>query len=110
MLGRQAAPSIDGIEKTEAFQRRLTQLLSVLTGLRIEWDINMTQILLRVHTPRGVVVFWLEPQYWCFGLPDPEFPTSTEKVRLMDRLPKGDTVGGLASFIAATIAKGLGPS
>jgi hypothetical protein len=109
MLGRQAAPSIDGIEKTEAFQRRLAQLLSVLTGLRIEWDINMTQILLRVHTPRDVVVFWLEPQYWCFGLPDPESPTSTEKVRLMDRLPKGDTVGGLASFIAATIAKGLGP-
>jgi transposase-like protein len=26
-------------------------------GLRIEWDINMTQILLRVHTPGGVVVF-----------------------------------------------------
>jgi hypothetical protein len=109
MLGRQAAPSIDAIEKTEDFQRRLAQLLSDLTGLRVDWDINMTQVLLRVHTPKGVVVFWLEPQYWCFGLPDPKFPTWTEKMRLMDRLPKGDTVGGLASFIAATIAKGLGP-
>ena len=100
---------VDGEKRAKAFQKSLVQLLSDLIGLRVEstavdWDPDNEE-LLRVYAPGTVVGFWLDPECWYYGWPDPG-PSSLQPTtwRNAGTLPTDTSVGDLASFIAESVA------
>jgi len=104
----------DDEERTRAFQKSLVQLFSDLIGLRVEstavdWD-PYSEGLLRVHSPKAVVGFWLDQENWYYGSPDPEYPdTQPTRWRHAGTLPTDTSIGNLASFIRERIAHGTWP-
>ena len=63
-------------KRLKAFQATLVRLLGDLVGLRVEstaveWDPDNEE-LLRVYSPKTVVGFWLDPECWYNGWPDPD--------------------------------------
>jgi hypothetical protein len=94
----------DGERRAKAFQKSLIRLLADLVGLRVEstavdWDPDNEE-LLRVYSPSTVVGFWLDPECWYFGWPDPNStglqPTTWQHA---GTLPTDTSIGELAGFI-----------
>ena len=101
-------------EGEKAFQGSLVQLLGELVGLRIEstaieWDPDNEEFL-RVYSPVTVVGFWLDPECWYLGWPDPNSPDGQPTVwQHADTLPTNTSVGDLAGFIAEKTARQAWP-
>jgi len=101
-------------EGEKAFQGSLVQLLGELVGLRVEstaidWDPDNEE-LLRVYSPVTVVGFWLDPECWYYGWPDPNSPDGQPTVwQHSGTLPTNTSVGDLAGFIAERTARQVWP-
>jgi len=63
-----------------------------------------------VYAPGTVVGFWLDPECWYYGWPDPG-PSSLQPTtwRNAGTLPTDTSVGDLASFIAERVAQRTWP-
>ena len=104
----------DGDARTRMFQKSLVELLSDLTGLRVESTAVESdpdnEGLLRVHAPGNVVGFWFEPECWYYGWPDPDsedgHPTSWLHA---GTLPSETTMGDLAIFITESVTQRTWP-
>jgi hypothetical protein len=101
-------------EGEKAFQGSLVQLLGDLVGLRVEstaidWDPDNEEFL-RVYSPVTVVGFWLDPECWYYGWPDPHSPDGEPTVwQHAGTLPTNTSVGDLAGFIAERTARQVWP-
>jgi hypothetical protein len=101
-------------ERAKAFQQSLVQLLHDLTGLRVEstavdWDPDNEE-LLRVYSPKTVVGFWLDPECWYFGWPDPVSPKGQATIwQHAGTLPTDTSIGELADFVAEQTTGGIWP-
>lgn len=101
-------------EGEKAFQSSLVQLSSDLTGLRVEstaidWDPDNEE-LLRVYSPVTVVGFWLDPECWYFGWPDPNSPDGQPTLwQHAGTLPTDTSIGDLAGFISERTAQEVWP-
>ena len=104
-----------GGEGLRDFQRSLVDLLAELIGFRVESTAVEVdpdhEGLLRVHSPRGVVGFWLDDEEsWYYGWPDPDSPNDQPTSWLhAGTLPSDTSVGDLASFITESVARGVWP-
>jgi hypothetical protein len=93
-----------GGEEEKDFQRSLLQLLSSLVGLRVEstaveWDPDNEE-LLRVYSPATVVGFWLDPECWYYGWPDPASPDGQPTLwQHAGTLPTDTSIGDMALHI-----------
>jgi hypothetical protein len=101
-------------ERKRAFQESLVQLLSDLVGLRVESTAVDRDLynegLLRLHSPRTVVGFWLDEESWYYGWPDPDSPDSHPiRWRHAGTLPNDTTIGDLASFVTERVAQRTWP-
>jgi hypothetical protein len=104
----------DGYARTRTFQKSLVELLSDLTGLRVESSAvdadPDNEGLLRVHAPGNVVGLWFEPECWYYGWPDPDSenggPTSWLHA---GTLPSDTTIGDLAIFVTESVTEGTWP-
>jgi hypothetical protein len=111
---RLAAGHTSGDEEAKAFQKALLQLTSDLTGLRvestaIEWDPDNEE-LLRVYSPVTVVGFWLDPECWYFGWPDPDSPALQPTVwQHAGTLPTDTSIGDLAAHVSERITQRTWP-
>ena len=112
-LGSRAEKDRDD-EGEKAFQAALVQLLGELVGLRvestaIEWDPDNEEFL-RVYSPVTVVGFWLDPECWYYGWPDPNSPDGQPTVwQHAGTLVTDTSVGDLAGFIAEKTASQAWP-
>jgi hypothetical protein len=106
--------SDDSEKRLKAFQATLVRLLGDLVGLRVastavEWDPDNEE-LLRVYSPKTVVGFWLDPECWYSGWPDPDSAESESTIwRHAGTLPTDTSIGNLAEYIAERLASGTWP-
>ncbi len=104
----------EGEKHLKAFQATLVRLLGDLVGLRVEstaveWDPDNEE-LLRVYSPKTVVGFWLDPDCWYNGWPDPDSADSESTVwRHAGTLPTDTSIGNLAEYITERLANGTWP-
>lgn len=104
----------DGAERAKVFQKSLVKLLSDLIGLRVEstavdWDPDNEE-LLRVYSPKTVVGFWLDPECWYNGWPDPDSADGQSTTwRHAGTLPTDTSIGDLAGYITERLANGTWP-
>ena len=113
-LARSQGPRDRDDEGEKAFQGSLVQLTSDLAGLRVEstaidWDPDNEE-LLRVYSPVTVVGFWLDPECWYFGWPDPNSPDGQPTLwQHAGTLPTDTSIGDLAGFISERTAQEVWP-
>jgi hypothetical protein len=106
--------SKDSDRRAKAFQKSLVQLFSDLIGLKaestaVEWDPDNEE-LLRVYSPSTVVGFWLDPECWYHGWPEPNPPEGEPATwQHAGTLPADTTVGIMAAFIVEQLGKGTWP-
>jgi hypothetical protein len=90
------------------------ELLGDLIGLRVESTAvdrdPYSEGLLRVLSPKRVVGFWLDPESWYYGWPDPDYPDSQPtRWRHAGALPSDTSIGDLASFVKERLSHGTWP-
>jgi hypothetical protein len=101
-------------DQAKAFQKSLVKLTSDLTGLRvestaIEWDPDNEE-LLRVYSPVTVVGFWLDPECWYYGWPDPNSPALQATVwQHAGTLPTDTSIGDLSAHVSERILQRTWP-
>jgi hypothetical protein len=106
--------SKDSDRRAKAFQKSLVQLFSNLIGLKVEstavdWDPDNEE-LLRVHSPSTVVGFWLDPECWYHGWPEPNPPEGDPATwQHAGTLPADTTIGVMAAFIVEKVDKRIWP-
>ncbi|MGA3351691.1 MAG: hypothetical protein ABSD85_00690 [Acidimicrobiales bacterium] len=101
-------------EGAKAFQKSLLGLLSDLIGLRaestaVDWDPDNEE-LLRVYSPVSVVGFWLDPECWYYGWPDPDSPAGQPTLwQHAGTLATDTSIGDLAAHIHERTNRGTWP-